>query len=924
MGIFGWNTDKKEAAQEWIEKGKKARDPEEKIRCFDRALKADPESVRAWHNKGQTLDYAGNFTEALTCYDRALELQQGNPYIWNSRGNILRKLGKFPEALHCYDRAIALKKDYPYPWNGKGDTLLDLGQTALAGKCYDQALKRKEIAWAWNGKGRVFLSFHDEKKAVNCFDRAIGLKPAFVWAWLGKGNALCAQGRYTVGIACFATALKIQPDFQEARDAMAEAEGHKARTIDAQTPGRLLLSALSDDMPDLRMRAAQEISGRAKRGAACEIVREGGIEALLRCADTDSPEVKKYLMWAFGDLADNGFAVEIAESGVPLVIVRGLDNPSHRVRSAAAWAIAVLAWNRSASPFIDGGAVPLLVQRLKDRHDEVREYAALALDKITYFGDVEPLIQAQAVPALLSCLYDPSTNVQNRALWALWSVSVRGESQEMLDAGATRPLVCCLQSTDSDIRRAALCTVGECIAGSRACAYSWDEEIGLVIDSLWSRSASVRAAAAWALGQCAHTRPDLAYPLTEVRQGVEAMVGDRTAYPVYNHTTEAWETRNLDAIAREVLDYLLEEHPNPAIPPDFPDALISRYSATEPLGRGGFACVFRARRWDGTDVAIKVPFHFDDATGASFIAEIQNWTRLCHPNIVQVLDYNIMPVPYFELELCDLSLDEVPVPMDPAQAVAIVFEICEGLKYAHGQAIAHLDLKPRNVLLKGGVPKISDWGHSKVLNGQQVLKRGSFTAGYAAPEQVEGREETEATDIWQIGVILYRLLTATLPFAGETVTEIEEQVLHRDPPPPSAANPATQGLDTPVMRCLEKDPARRYESVADLQRDLAAYLQTRYSHALDQSRHDGDVRDSAMYCGDLVLMNLRTGDSAAAYMYASDLVLYLKGDIQASARDLADQIRVRVENQIPAVPEEILKKAEFIVHRIHYGENDTF
>ncbi|WP_298669340.1 hypothetical protein [uncultured Methanofollis sp.] len=79
-----------------------------------------------------------------------------------------------------------------------------------------------------------------------------------------------------------------------------------------------------------------------------------------------------------------------------------------------------------------------------------------------------------------------------------------------------------------------------------------------------------------------------------------------------------------------------------------------------------------------------------------------------------------------------------------------------------------------------------------------------------------------------------------------------------------------------------------------------------------------------VYCGDLVLMNLRTGDSAAAYMYASDLVRYLEGDMQASARDLADQIRVRVENQIPAIPEEILKKAEVLVHRIHYGEIDTF
>ena len=145
-----------------------------------------------------------------------------------------------------------------------------------------------------------------------------------------------------------------------------------------------------------------------------------------------------------------------------------------------------------------------------------------------------------------------------------------------------------------------------------------------------------------------------------------------------------------------------------------PPEITEKYRESEFLGKGGFARVFKAKRRDGVFVAVKVPIDLDESTGKSFIAEMQNWTKFNHPNIVKIYDYNIMPFPYFEEELCDNSLDRLNKPMDCAKAAWIIFNVCEGLEYAHSRKVIHRDLKPQNILLKNGIPKISDWGLSRI------------------------------------------------------------------------------------------------------------------------------------------------------------------------------------------------------------------
>src|SRR4030067_1476769 len=149
----------------------------------------------------------------------------------------------------------------------------------------------------------------------------------------------------------------------------------------------------------------------------------------------------------------------------------------------------------------------------------------------------------------------------------------------------------------------------------------------------------------------------------------------------------------------------------------FPDELKHLYNEVEFIGSGGFARVFKAKRRDGRIIAVKIPINMDEAIGKSFLREITSWQRLNHRNIVSLLDANILPIPYLEQEYMESgSLESPKKPFDVAKACEIIFDIAEGLKYAHNQGIVHRDLKPQNILLsEDGVPKITDWGLSRVM-----------------------------------------------------------------------------------------------------------------------------------------------------------------------------------------------------------------
>jgi serine/threonine protein kinase len=278
-----------------------------------------------------------------------------------------------------------------------------------------------------------------------------------------------------------------------------------------------------------------------------------------------------------------------------------------------------------------------------------------------------------------------------------------------------------------------------------------------------------------------------------------------------------------------------------------------------------------------------------------------------------------MPVPYFEEELCDGSLADQKKPIDCEEAAWILFNICEGLKFAHAQKIIHRDLKPQNILLKNGVPKISDWGLSRIISESTSTTATSFTPYYAAPEQIGKKAKDERTDIWQLGVILYEQVTGVLPFTGDSMVEVMAGIATKNPKTPSQINPATSDIESVIQKCLEKDPAKRYQSVLELQKALGQYLRINYAESLKMSVSAHDFRKSAYYCGDLVLINLVTGDIATAYKFVSDLAQYAEGDVKPQVLELSEQLRLRMESGITEVPDELVKKAEFIVHKVSLG-----
>jgi serine/threonine protein kinase len=306
----------------------------------------------------------------------------------------------------------------------------------------------------------------------------------------------------------------------------------------------------------------------------------------------------------------------------------------------------------------------------------------------------------------------------------------------------------------------------------------------------------------------------------------------------------------------------------------------------------------------------------DAATGKSFIAEMQNWTKLSHPNIVRLYDFNIMPTPFFEEELCDNALADQNKPIESEKAARILFNICEGLKFAHARKIIHRDLKPQNILLKNGMPKISDWGLSRIVSESTSTTVTSFTPFYASPEQINNGVKDERTDIWQIGVILYELVTGVLPFTGDSIVEVMAGIATKNPQLPSLINPSSHDVEAMIMKCLEKDPGKRYQSVLELQKDLALYLRITYTESLKMSETAKDYKQAAIYLGDLVMTSMKTHDIPNAYKWLLDLVSFSTGDMKVEAQELSEQIKMRMENRLTEIPDELIQKAEIIVHKV--------
>jgi WD40 repeat protein len=279
------------------------------------------------------------------------------------------------------------------------------------------------------------------------------------------------------------------------------------------------------------------------------------------------------------------------------------------------------------------------------------------------------------------------------------------------------------------------------------------------------------------------------------------------------------------------------------------DALPGRvgdYEILAEIGRGGMGVVYQARHVRlGRLVALKMLLGgcvADPEQRQRFRAEAEAVARLQHPHIVQLFevgDYEAgegLPCPYFTLEFVEggsLAQRLAGRPAPPRQAAAWLEPLARAVHYAHHQDIIHRDLKPSNVLLtRDGQPKICDFGVAKFLAGSDLKTLSGMlvgTAEYMAPEQAEGKTAAEpATDVYALGAILYEMLTGRPPFKGTSTLDTLNQVRQVEPVPPRRLQPRLpRDLETVCLKCLEKDPRRRYGSAEALAEDLRRFQEGR-------------------------------------------------------------------------------------------------
>ncbi len=272
-----------------------------------------------------------------------------------------------------------------------------------------------------------------------------------------------------------------------------------------------------------------------------------------------------------------------------------------------------------------------------------------------------------------------------------------------------------------------------------------------------------------------------------------------------------------------------------------PGVAVSHYRIIGTLGAGGMGEVYLAvdlkldRR-----VAIKVlaaSFSSDPDRLRRFLREAKLTSALNHPHIAQIYEIgeengaSFLVLEYIEGDTLRDLINRGPLPV--SQVVKLALELADALAEAHSRGIIHRDLKLENIMVtRRGHAKILDFGLAKVQTpeGQPLTEHtmsltnvGTVvgTVNYMSPEQALGREVDGRSDLFSLGIVLYRIASGTQPFSGQTATEILSNIIHVAPPPMQAeGSPTGPELTAVILKCLEKDPANRYQSANELSADL--------------------------------------------------------------------------------------------------------
>lgn len=346
-------------------------------------------------------------------------------------------------------------------------------------------------------------------------------------------------------------------------------------------------------------------------------------------------------------------------------------------------------------------------------------------------------------------------------------------------------------------------------------------------------------------------------------------------------------------------------------------SLEDKYELLEFIGEGGFAEVWKAkRRKDNKIVALKLPRALTQNGENIFLRELGVWHLLkdCR-NILELYDCGIAEYrgktqAYIAMELGEHNLRE-KLPMGIDEACRVMLEIANALACAHNSNILHRDIKPENIIFVKGIPKLSDFGISKIRTSKRYSKTPVGTFEYLAPEQFDSSfgKVDKPTDIYQFGVTFYEVLTGKLPHRAEEEGKYIYKVLYENPEPLEGI---PEELEKIIMKCLAKKPRDRYREGEELRNAIAKYLGIR----LKKTR---DKRLSTDLCLELLEFHLTLKNTEEALKYACLLRdRYVKEDLRKDAEKICEHLKYCLENEIE-ISEEFVKKASVFVHQGRMG-----
>lgn len=282
--------------------------------------------------------------------------------------------------------------------------------------------------------------------------------------------------------------------------------------------------------------------------------------------------------------------------------------------------------------------------------------------------------------------------------------------------------------------------------------------------------------------------------------------------------------------------------------------LGDRYEIIEELGSGGMAVVYKGLDTSlGRPVTIKI-LRPEYTTDYDFVRRFQQEARaiasLSHPNIVSIyaagqegnIHYLVMEYVHGD-NLKTIITKEGP--LSPIRAIHIVSQICEALTHAHENNIVHRDVKPHNILItRDGWAKLSDFGIARDVTGTTLTYTNSFIGSvhYLSPEQARGQLADPRSDLYSLGVVLYEMLTGSVPYQGENLIAVALKHIQEEPEPPSKLNEKiTPQLEEVILRAIAKDPAKRFQSG----RELSLHLREALSKNRNEPAENGAFENTA-------------------------------------------------------------------------------